>query len=57
VFGVKTGVLIKLFARHIRAFSALNISFILTAKRYGAFSMKRMSVCFDAAFAAAGLPE
>ena len=45
------GVIVQHLAGEIRAFSTMKEPSILTADGYSTFTMKRMSVCFDAAAA------
>ena len=47
------GILCKQLAWYIGAFSAVYNPLVLTAYRYGTFSVERVSVCFNAASAAA----
>lgn len=53
MFGI-TRILSKQFAGNVRAFAAMNEPFCLAATGYRTFAVKRVSVCFYAAAAAAG---
>ena len=50
---VKIRVSIELLAWDIGTLPTVDKALILTAYRYGTFSVKRVSLCFDASFASA----
>ena len=52
VLGI-AGILCQQFAWDFGTFAAVNNALVLTAYRYGTFSVERVAVCFNAASAAA----